>query len=130
MLEVPDPGSPKVHSQALTVPAGEVDPSWNWVGLLIHAVSNVKSGTGAALADIDFPNVSQQPVAFVTLSLTQKAVPVENACAGLCKVEVLLAPEPGSPKSHNHDTIGVPLFVWDRSVNWFGMSAQAPAALL
>ena len=127
VLFIPLAGSPKFQAQDTMVPAAVVDASVNCVGLAMQAVSAVNIATGAAFTFTVLPptRLSEHPFAFVTISLTMCGPPVENACVGFWVVEVLSAPDPGSPKFHAQVVSDGPPFVCERSVNCSSERAQA-----
>ena len=110
---VPEEGSPKSHTQEEILAEFAIDESANWVGLPTQAVSAVNFATGAALMLTVLLIESKHPVAFVTVKMTVKGPLWVKLCNGFFIVDVLGAPDVGSPKFHNHWVIALPPFICD-----------------
>ncbi len=72
----------------------------NCIGVFVQTVVAVNCATGDGPTLIVCCVVEVQPLVDVTVSVTVNEPVVENVCEGFCNAEVLLPPEPGSPKLH------------------------------
>ena len=76
------------------------DVSVNEVALLSQAEVLVKLATGRLFIVIRAVSDFVQPFVLIIFRITIKVPAAVKACVGFCKVEILFAPESGSPKFH------------------------------
>ena len=102
----------------------EVDRSVKSVGTPMHTGLELKFAiTGTVVTVAESVIVSGQLLPDIAISVTVNVPPAENTWHGFCKVEVLFAPDAGSPKFQLHPLI-VPVGMVERSVKQVALFKQ------
>jgi hypothetical protein len=92
-----------------------------------QAVSAEKSAAGNIFTETVLIIVSWHPLMLLMIRVTVKDPLFVKAWDGFCMVDVLLTPDPGSPKFQFQEMTGLPPFSWEMSLNRTSELAQLTA---